>query len=132
MSTQLIYPAAIVAAALAVGGCASLPPPNDYQARAEQSLQRAEEVKAMEAAPLEMKSAREKLAQAREAVGREDMEVAAALAQQSTLDAELAIAKQEAADARAVNARLQEGNEVLQQELERNPNVQSKSGGNQS
>ena len=113
-----LWSVAVGAALLAA--CASLPPPTESLARAERTLQRADEAKAVETAPLEMKSAREKLTQAREAVVREDMTTAATLAGQATLDAELAIAKQEAAKAQAVNNELMKGNQVLREELNRN------------
>lgn len=113
-----LWSVAVGAALLAA--CASLPPPTESLARAERTLQRADEAKAVETAPLEMKSAREKLTQAREAVVREDMATAATLAGQATLDAELAIAKQEAAKAQAVNNELMKGNQVLREELNRN------------
>lgn len=113
-----LWSVAVGAALLAA--CASLPPPTESLARAERTLQRADEAKAVETAPLEMKSAREKLTQAREAVVREDMTTAATLAGQATLDAELAIAKQEAAKAQAVNDELMKGNQVLREELNRN------------
>lgn len=107
-------------AALGLAACTSMPPPTDSLNAAERAVNIAQEAGVTDYASPELKSAREKLVQAREAVAREDMELADVLAQQAKLDAELAAAKTAAAKAQAVNDELRKGNETLRQELNRN------------
>jgi len=118
--------AGAAAAALTLSACASAPtPPTDALNAAERAVKVAQEGGVADYASPELKSAREKLVLAREAVAKEDMTGAAILAEQARLDAELASAKNEAAKAKAVNDELQKSNETLRQEINRN------SGGNQ-
>lgn len=106
---------------LTLAACASTPmPPTDALNAADRAVARAQEAGVVDYASPELKSAREKLTRARDAITREDMTTAAALAEQARLDAELAIAKSEAAKAAAVNAEMRKGNEALQEELNRN------------
>lgn len=114
------------AAVLTLSACASTPtPPTDALNAAERAVKVAQEGGVADYASPELKSAREKLVLAREAVAKQDMTGAAVLAEQARLDAELASAKNEAAKAKAVNDELQKSNETLRQEINRT------SGGNQ-
>ncbi|ROH88691.1 DUF4398 domain-containing protein [Stagnimonas aquatica] len=109
------------AAVLTLSACASTPPPpTDALNAAERAVGIAQETGVSDYASPELKSAREKLVQAREAVAREDMAGAAVLAEQARLDAELAAAKTAAAKAKAVNQEIIKSNETLRQELNRN------------
>lgn len=109
------------ATVLTLSACASTPPPpNDALNAAERAVGIAQEAGVSDYASPELKSAREKLVQAREAVAREDMAGAAVLAEQARLDAELATAKTAAAKAKAVNQEIIQSNETLRQELNRN------------
>lgn len=108
------------AAVLTLSACASTPPPpTDALNAAERAVNLAQEGGVSDYASPELKSAREKLVQAREAVARQDMATAATLAEQSRLDAELASAKSAVAKAQAVNDEMKKSNETLRQELNR-------------
>jgi hypothetical protein len=80
------------AAVLLVGlsACASTPIPNEKIAVAKASVQRAEQSGAPELAPLELATARDKLARAEKAVADHDAEPATDLAEQANIDAQLA------------------------------------------
>ena len=115
-------PAMLLAAAvLGLSACASTPPPpTDAINAAERAVKTAQDAGVVDYSSPELKSAREKLVQAREAVARDDMAAAAVLAEQARLDAELATAKTAAAKAQSVNDEMKKSNETLQQELNRN------------
>ncbi len=112
--------AALAAGALALAACASTPPPTEALTAAEGAIKRAEETRVADYASPELKSAREKLAAARDAVGREDMAAAGNLARQAQVDAELAAAKAEAMKANNTIDEMKKGNEALRQESLRN------------
>jgi len=104
--------AAFCAAAIAaVGGCASTPVPNEKIAVAQASLQRAEQNGAPEYAPVELATARDKLARAQAAAAHHDELPATQLAEQANVDAQLAEAtaseKQSAKAAAQFDASLQ-------------------------
>jgi len=108
------------ASLLALAACASTPPPTDALTGAEAAIKRAEEARVADYASPELTSAREKLTAARDAVNREDMVLAARLAEQARVDAEVATAKADAAKATANIAEMQKANQALQQEAIRN------------
>jgi hypothetical protein len=70
--------------------CASTPVPNEKIAVAQASVQRAEQAGASTAAPVEMSTAREKLAQAQKAATDHEVVPATNLADQANVDAQLA------------------------------------------
>lgn len=105
---------------LALAACASTPPPTDALSGAEAAIKRADEARVADYASPELTSAREKLTAARDAVTREDMVLAARLAEQARVDAEVATAKADAAKAKANIAEMQKANEAIQQEAIRN------------
>ncbi|MFZ6773856.1 DUF4398 domain-containing protein [Undibacterium sp. SXout7W] len=72
-----------------------------------------------EFAPAEMRSAREKLAKANNAMGAKDYQIASDLAMQAQADARLAQSKANSAKAQKAAAVLQEDIRVLQDELNR-------------
>lgn len=109
---------------LASGGCASTPlPPTDAFQAADIAITNADQDKAAEFAPVELKSARERIVAARAAVGRDpeprDIERARQLANEAQADAELASARTRSARAEAVNAELRKNIETLKLELQR-------------
>lgn len=110
----------LVASLLALAACASTPPPTDALNGAESAIKRAEEARVADYASPELKSAREKLTAAREAANREDMKLAARLAEQARSDAEVATAKAEAMKAKASITEIKKSNDALQQESQRN------------
>lgn len=104
-------------ALLALGACATTPPPVDLMSRADAALREAEQSGATQHAPLELKFARQKYAEARQAMNGEDYEQARLLAEQALVNAELAEAKADAADARAAAQEVRKGVETLRDEL---------------
>lgn len=123
LSTRLVADLAKAMAAgslLTLVACASIPPPTDELAAAESAIKRADAARVADYASPELTSAREKLTAARDAVSREDMTLAATLAAQAKIDADVATAKAEAAKAKANIAEMQKSNAVIQQESMRN------------
>jgi Domain of unknown function (DUF4398) len=78
------------ALALSVAGCATTPIPNEKIAVAKAEVARAEQSGAPELAPVEMASARDKLARAEKAAADRDPQPATQLAEQANIDAQLA------------------------------------------
>ena len=78
------------ATATVLGACASTPIPSEKIAVAKASLQRAEQSGAPELAPVELATARDKLARAEKAVADKDAQPATLLAEQANVDAQLA------------------------------------------
>jgi hypothetical protein len=74
----------------ALGGCASTPVPNEKIAVAQASLSRAEQNGAPQYAPVELATARDKLARAQAAAAHHDELPATQLAEQADIDAQLA------------------------------------------
>ncbi|HSC69404.1 MAG TPA: DUF4398 domain-containing protein [Cellvibrio sp.] len=112
--------AAVALSGLLLAGCSSPPKaPDQALQAAETAIANAEQARVADYASPELGSARDKLTAAREAVVKEEMVTAARLAEQSRADAELAIAKAEAAKAQEVNEELGKNANTLQQELQR-------------
>lgn len=86
--TQGATTCAVIAIGLAA--CASTPIPNEKIAVAKESVQRAEQSGAPELAPVEMGTARDKLARAEKAEADHEALPATQLAEQATVDARLA------------------------------------------
>lgn len=109
------------ALAFAVTACAStpLPPTQELQA-AQLAIDSAEQERVADYAPQDLRQAHDKLSAARLAVQREDMVLAAQLAHESRVVAELASAKTASMKAKAINDEMQQSINALQQELMRN------------
>lgn len=106
---------------LSVIGCSSVPPaPVAELAAAEQAILTAEQARVNTYAATELANARKKLQDARAAVLQKDMLQASRMAQQSKLDAELALARAGAAEALSVNQEMKKSTEILQHEMLRN------------
>lgn len=106
---------------LLLSACATPPVPPDQALRAaESAIARAEQGRASEYAAMELGMARDKLAEANSAVRKENMAQAKRLAEQSRVEAELALARAQEGRARKVNAEMQDSSESLQQEMQRN------------
>jgi hypothetical protein len=78
------------AIAFGIVACASTPMPVEKLAVAKTSIERAEQAQAAQFAQLELTSARSKFAAAQQAADRKDAQVAARLADQADVDAQLA------------------------------------------
>ncbi len=111
---------AAAGAIISLGACASTPPPPVASLEAaRQAIANAEQARAVEHAPLELREARDKLAAANNAVENENMLTAQHLAEESRVLAELAFARAEMEDARIVNEEITRGTLVLQEEMQR-------------
>ena len=77
-----------------------------------------------EFAPLELKSAMDKMDAAEHAMAEEDYPLARQLAEQAQVDAQLAAATARSTKAQKAANALQEGNRVLRQEIDRNTQYQ--------
>ena len=98
-----------VALALALGGCASVPPPNDSMNLAQNMLQAARDAGAADYAPVDLGFAQDKFQQAQAAMAERNFADAASLAEESNADAELARTKARLGAARAqMQSKLQE------------------------
>lgn len=116
--------AALAGGLLVLAACASVPmPPTEALKAAEQAIATAEKARVADHASPELGQAREKLAAANLAVQKEDMVVAQRLAEQSRADAELALARSDAAKAKTVNDEMKTSTEAMKQEMQRNPGV---------
>jgi hypothetical protein len=110
---------------LTLVACMSKPlPPTEELKAAEQAIGHAEQARVADYASPELQEAREKLTAARNAIRKEDMTLAKRMAEQSRVEAELALAKAEAAKARVVNEEMKKGTRSLEQEMQRNTGVQ--------
>src|SRR6202049_4359664 len=89
-SSRLIKGAAFAATVVVLAACASNPAADEKIAVAKASMQRAEGSGAPEFAPVELASARNKLARAEKANADRNLQPASALADQANADAQLA------------------------------------------
>ncbi len=102
-----------------VGCSAKIPPPTQRIALSEAAINQAEASGAVQFAPVEMRSARDKLAQARAAMNLDENKKALQLAEQAEVDAKLAEAKARTAKSQRAVTELQESIETLKMEIER-------------
>lgn len=109
--------------ALALAACAAAPqPPSDAMQAAEIAITDADNDHAADAAPLEMRTAHEKLTAARANVAKGDepsMAQARQQADEARVDAQLASSRSRLAKAEAVNQELQKNSNTLRQETQR-------------
>lgn len=108
---------------LALSACAAAPPaPTAALQAADIAIANADKDGATDYAPLEMRSAHEKIAAARESAAQPDDErvmQSRRLADEARADADLASAKAHLAKADAVNQELQKNSDTLRQEIQR-------------
>jgi len=103
-----------------LAGCADkVPPPTQQITLATLSISQAESSGAFEFAPMELKSARDKLSRAKLAMDEEENEKAGRLADEAMIDANLAEAKSRSAKAQKVVEEMKESIRVLRQEMDR-------------
>jgi hypothetical protein len=112
--------AALACVMLLVTACASAPPaPPTSLNEAKLAIEVAEKADASHFANAELDEARQKLMSAEKAVAAENLVLANRYAEESTLTAELATARTEAAKAAAVNEEMKKGAEALIEEMQR-------------
>lgn len=120
---QLIHSLSITAGAVIfMAGCASTPAPTQQIAAANTAITSANSAGGNEFAPVELKSAIDKLAAAERAMSEKDYELAKQLAEQAQVDAQLASAKASSAKAKKAADALQDSSRVLRQEINRQAN----------
>lgn len=111
-----------VAAAIFMAGCASTPSapaPTEQMAVARAAVNNASSAGGNEFAPLQLKSAMEKMDWAERAMGEKNYARAKLLAEEALVDAKLAETTARAAKAKKAADALQEDNRVLRNELDR-------------
>jgi hypothetical protein len=113
----LMFPLAV--AVMGAGGCSSVESPIAAVSQAQLALRQAEQSKASQHAPLELRKARDKLTEAEQAMRNEEYLKARRLSEQALADARLAEVKAESEIARQNAAELQEIIKTLRLETER-------------
>ncbi|HEX5841086.1 MAG TPA: DUF4398 domain-containing protein [Pseudomonas sp.] len=117
--------AGLLVGLLLLSACAAQAvPPNQALQAADSAISNAEQARVADYASPELGVARDKLAAAKAAVQREDMLLAERLADQSRVEAELALAKSQATKAKVVNDEMQKSTNSLKQEMQRNTGAQ--------
>lgn len=115
----------LAGAVLALSACAAAPqPPIDALQAADIAVTNGESDHAADSAPLEMRTAHEKLSAARadsQQPDEQSMIQARRLADEARAEANLASAKAKLAKAETVNQELQKNNDTLHQEIQRGP-----------
>src|SRR5690554_7585384 len=86
-TSRTLFTAMTLGVAVFVTGCASTPPPTSQLAVAQQAVNSADTARSAEFAPLELRTAREKLLQAEQANLEKDYDRARELAEQAEWDA---------------------------------------------
>lgn len=114
--------AALAASILFFTGCGpKILPPHDKISTAEMAISRARDANASLYAPLDLKLAEDKLANAKKAMSADDNQTAARQADEALIDAQTAEAKSKAEKAKELSQKMQDNIDSLRQELERTP-----------
>ena len=118
--SRLIKAVLVTLLMVVMTGCAvQVPAPEKEVTLATQSIVQAESSGAVEFAPVELKSARDKLNQANRAMDNQEHIVARRLAEEAMVDANLAEAKARSAKSQKVVDELKESIRILEQEMNR-------------
>jgi hypothetical protein len=117
--SEIFWKPAACGALLGLAACASVPPPTEQMAVARTTVSQAQSATATQHAPLELRTAQQKLEQAEAAMQRQENLKAKQLAEEAEVDAKLAWTKTETAKAKQAVAELEEGIRVLREELQR-------------
>lgn len=108
-----------VAVAIFMAGCASTPAPIEQMAISRAAVSNASSAGGNEFAPLQLKSAMEKMDGAERAMAEKKYDQARQLAEQAQFDAQLAEATARSAKAQKAADAVQEDSRVLRQEIDR-------------
>ena len=108
-----------VAVAIFMAGCASAPAPTEQMAISRAAVSNASSAGGNEFAPLQLKSAMEKMDGAERAMAEKKYDQARQLAEQAQVDAQLAEATARSAKAQKAADAVQEDIRVLRQEIDR-------------
>lgn len=109
-------------AAVVLAGCANIPPPTEQMAVSKLAVANAVSAGGSEFAPVEMKSAQDRMDRANRAMGKEEYESARRLAEEAQADARLAEKIAHAGKARKAANVTQEDSRVLREEINRKNN----------
>lgn len=118
LSTLMLYSISVTATLL-ITGCASIPAPTEQIAVSKVAVESANSAGGNEFAPVQLKSAMDKMDAAERAMTAEDYGLAKQLAEQAQVEAQLASATARSAKAQKAASALLEDNRVLRQELDR-------------
>ncbi|WP_444993844.1 DUF4398 domain-containing protein [Aliikangiella sp. IMCC44359] len=108
---------------LTLPSCQSLKPPNQKIQSAEQAIRQAEQARVANYSSPELRAARDKLVEARSAIRQNKMIIAGQLAEQSRVEADLAVARSAVTKAREINNEIEKGIAIMQQEMQRNRGI---------
>lgn len=114
-----MYKSAIIVFSILLVSCAGPRPTEDSFADAEAAIQAAVRAGAEEHSPVELKFAREKLAEARKGEEYKQYDKSIVLIEESEINAELAIEKTRTAEIRNKVTELARQNEILREDFER-------------
>jgi len=106
-------------AAFFVTACASTPPPTAQMAISNEAINNASSAGSNEFAPVQLKSAIEKMEAAKAAMQKKKYDVARQLAEQAQADAQLAMAVTRSAKAQKAADALKEDSRIMRQEIDR-------------
>jgi hypothetical protein len=118
-SYQLPVLSVVMATGILMAGCANTPPPLELIAVSKAAVSDANNAGANEVAPVQFKSAIEKMNGAEVAMTQNDYPLAKQLAEQAQVDAKLAMAMARSAKAKRAADAVQEDSRVLSQEIGR-------------
>lgn len=113
---------AAFAAVIFISGCAStptIPAPTDQMALSRAAISSASSAGGSEYAPVQLKSAMDKMDGAERAMGTKNYGLARQMAEEAQVDAQLAAATARAGKAQKAAEALQQSNQVLKKELDR-------------
>lgn len=114
-----------VAAAIFMVGCTSAPAilaPTEQMALSRSAISSAGSAGGSEYAPVQLKSAMDKMDSAERAMTAKNYDLARKMAEQAQVDAQLATVAAQAGKAQKASDALQQSDQVLKKELERNTN----------
>ncbi|WP_350133323.1 DUF4398 domain-containing protein [Nitrosomonas sp.] len=119
-SHQMMLTAGVaVISAIFMAGCASIPAPTEQMAVSKAAVNNALSAGSNEFAPVQLKSAMEKMDAAERAMTDRNYELARQLAEQAQIDAKLAGTMARSSKAQKAADALQEGSRVLRKEIDR-------------
>ena len=119
MPNRVRLPLCMLFSAMLLAACAAPKPSEDAFASAERGIENAIQAGAEQHAPVELRFARERLAEAQKGMERKSYEKAFFLIDQSEINSELAVEKSREAKVRAELAEQQKQNEVLAEDFAR-------------
>ncbi len=120
-SNRMMHKAGLaVAASILMAGCASNPAPTEQMALSRAAVNNAMSAGSNEFAPIQLKSAMDKLSAAEKAMATKDYELAQQMAEQAEVDAKLASAMARSAQSQKAVDAVQDDIRVLRQEIDRN------------